>query len=107
MYETQGRLDDAAREFHEAVVEQPDYALARFHLGRLLANQGKYDQAVQQFRKALQQPEDSRIAVYLYALAATLARAGDREQALNYFQQAREAAMARNQKQLLGSIERD
>ena len=56
--------------------------------------------------KALQ-PEDSQTTVYLYALAATYARAGDRESALRYFQKARAAAIARGQSQLLASIDRD
>ena len=106
IYERLGRLDDAAREFRQAVASRPDYPLARFHLGRVLANQLKYDEAVQQFLRALQ-PESDRTPAYLYALAATLARAGRREQALDYFEQARGAARAHGQSQLLANIERD
>jgi tetratricopeptide (TPR) repeat protein len=106
IYERQGRLDDAGREFHEAVTARPDYPLARFHLGRILVNQQKYSEAIQQFRRALE-PESEQTSVYLYALAATYARAGDRPTALKYFQRARDAAVARGQSQLLGSIDRD
>jgi tetratricopeptide (TPR) repeat protein len=106
IYEEQGRLDEAAKEFREAVADRPEYSLARFHLGRILVNQDRYGEAIQQFLKTLT-PEDENTAVYLYALAATYARSGDRTQALQYFQKARDSAMAHNQKQLLGKIERD
>jgi tetratricopeptide (TPR) repeat protein len=106
IYEQQGRLDDAAREFREAIAARPDYPLARFHLGRILVNQQKYDEAMQQFQRALE-PESDQTPVYLYALAATYARAGDRPHALEYYAKAREAAVARGQSQLLGSIDRD
>jgi tetratricopeptide (TPR) repeat protein len=106
IYEQQGRLDDADREFHEAIAAQPAYPLARFHLGRILVNQQKYGEAIQQFQRALE-PESEQTPVYLYALAATYARAGDRQHALKYYARAREAALARGQSQLLTSIDRD
>lgn len=106
IYEQQGRLDDAVREFREAITARPDYPLARFHLGRILVNQQKYDEAIPQFQRALE-PESDQTPVYLYALAATYARAGDRTNALQYFQRARAAAVARGQSQLLTSIDRD
>jgi Tfp pilus assembly protein PilF len=106
IYERQGRLDDAAREFRHAVASRPDFPLARFHLGRVLANQKRYEESVQQFLRALN-PESDRTPTYIYALAATLARAGRREEALTYYQRARDAALARGQSQLLDSIERD
>jgi tetratricopeptide (TPR) repeat protein len=106
IYEAQGRLDDAAKEFREAVADRPDYSLARFHLGRILVNEEKYGEAIQQFLKTLT-PEDENTTVYLYALAATYARSGDRENAFQYFQKARDSALTHDQKQLLGNIERD
>lgn len=106
IYEQQGRPDVAAGEFREAIAARPDYPLPRFHLGRILVNQGKYEEAIQQFLRALQ-PEDEQTPLYLYALGATYARAGDREHALQYFRKAHEAASARGQAQLLISIDRD
>jgi tetratricopeptide (TPR) repeat protein len=106
MYEQQGRIEDAAKEFREAIADRPDYSLARFHLGRILVNEEKYGEAIQQFLKTLT-PEDENTTVYLYALAATYARSGDRGHALQYFQKARDSAMSHDQKQLLGNIERD
>jgi tetratricopeptide (TPR) repeat protein len=106
IYEKKGRLDDAAREFREAIADRPDYSLARFQLGRILVNQNKYDEAIHQFLQTLT-PEDEKTTVYLYALAATYARSGDREHAFQYFQKARDSAVAHSQNQLLGNIERD
>jgi tetratricopeptide (TPR) repeat protein len=106
IYEQQGRLDDAEREFRQAIAGQPNYALAHFHLGRILVNRLQYDEAIQQFLRALQ-PESEQTPVYLYALAATYSRAGDREHALTYFHQARDGALARGQSQLVSSIDRD
>ncbi|MGI9071461.1 MAG: hypothetical protein ACR2JB_09140 [Bryobacteraceae bacterium] len=73
------------KEFREAIVDRPDYPLARFQLGRILVNENKYDEAIDQFLKTLT-PEDEKTTVYLYALAATYARSGDREHELRYFQ---------------------
>lgn len=106
LYEQQGRLDDAEREFRQAIADQPNDPLARFHLGRILVNRQKYDEAIRQFLRALE-PEDEKTGMYLYALAATYARAGNRERALEYFQKAHSAAAARGQSQLLSSIDRD
>lgn len=106
IYEQQGRLDDAAGEFRKAIDDRPDFPLARFHLGRILVNQEKYPEAIEQFQKTLQ-PEGEQTPVYLYALAATYARAGDREHAFSYMEKAREAAVAHGQSQLLTSIDRD
>ena len=106
IYEQQGRLDDAAQEFRAAITDRPDFPLARFHLGRILVNQEKYPEAIEQFQRALQ-PEDAQTPIYIYALAATYARAGDREHALAYLEKARTAALAYGQSQLLASIDRD
>src|SRR5262249_49342197 len=75
-------------------------------LGRLLVNEEKYQEAIQQFSKAADAGDDQS-AVYLYALAATYARAGDRSHAFQYFERARVTASARGASQLLRSIERD
>lgn len=106
IYEQQARLDEAAKEFQNAIAERPDYPLARFHLGRILVNKQNYDQAIQQFLKALT-PEDDQAAVYLYALAGTYARTGERSLALAYLERARDAAVAHGQIQMLKSIDRD
>jgi tetratricopeptide (TPR) repeat protein len=102
----QGHFDDALAEYRKAVGERPDFRLAHFHIGQILVNQGKYAEAIQEFQKILT-PNDASTPGYLYALGATYARAGDRQNALVYMRKARDEAAARNQAQLLTSIKRD
>jgi tetratricopeptide (TPR) repeat protein len=106
LYEQQGRLEEALRQFEDAVENRPNYRLAHFHIGRILANQKRYEQAVQHFLKTLS-PEDESTPRYLYALAATYARAGNLPSALKYARNARDQAASRGQTQLLASIDRD
>jgi tetratricopeptide (TPR) repeat protein len=74
---TLGRLQEAEHSFARAVAVRPDYPLARFHLARILVNQQKYGEAIQQLLRSLQ-PEDEQTPLYLFALGAAYARAGDR-----------------------------
>ena len=104
--EQQGRLDEALQFYLKAVERQANYPLAHFHIGRILANQKKYDEAIGHFQMTLS-PEDDSTPAYLYALSATYARAGNREEALRYGRRAREQAAARGQTKLLRSIDRD
>jgi tetratricopeptide (TPR) repeat protein len=106
LYEQQGRWDDAFQQFEEAVENRPNYRLAHFHMGRIRANQENYGEAIQHFLKTLT-PEDENTPRYLYALAATYARAGDIAEALKYFRTARAQAAARGQAELLASIDKD
>jgi tetratricopeptide (TPR) repeat protein len=106
IYEQQGLLTDAFEHFSAAVAARPDDRAAHFHLGRILANQQKFDDAIQQFLQTLT-PEDENTPRNLYALGATYARAGDTANALTYIRRARAQAQARNQGQLLASIDRD
>ena len=101
-----GQLDEALDEYRKAVGERPDFRLAHFHIGQIFANQGKYAQAIQEFQKILT-PNDANTAGYLYALGATYARAGDRQNALVYMRKARDEAAARSQEKLLTSINQD
>ena len=90
----------------KAVDRQPNYPLAHFHIGRILANQKTYDEAINHFLMALT-PEDESIPAYLYALSATYARAGNLEEALKYGRRARNIAEALGQTELLRSIEKN
>ncbi len=106
MREQQGQLDEALEFYRKAVERQPNYPLAQFHIGRILANQKKYDEAISHFLLALS-PENESTPAYLYALSATYARAGNREEALKYGRRARDQAAARGQTEMLRSIDRD
>ncbi|HET9178570.1 MAG TPA: tetratricopeptide repeat protein [Terriglobia bacterium] len=103
--EQQGKLDEALQSFEKAVERKPDYRFAHFHIGRILANRNEYAGAIEHFKKILT-PEDDHTPTYLYALAATYARAGDRQNALAYGRRARDAAAARGQTALRDRIER-
>jgi len=104
--ELRGQLAEAAHEYEKALETQPDYRLAHFHLGRILVNERKFEEAIQHFLKTLT-PTDESTPTFLYALAATYARAGDRATALTYYRRAQQEATARGQAQLLKGIERD
>ncbi len=106
MREQRGQLDEALEFYRKAVERQPNYPLAHFSIGRILANQKKFDEAISEFLMSLS-PEDESTPAYLYALSATYARAGNREEALKYGRRAREQAAARGQTELLRSIDRD
>jgi tetratricopeptide (TPR) repeat protein len=102
----QGHFDEALAEYRKAVSERPDFRLAHFHIGQIFVHQGKFPEAIREFQKILT-PEDASTSGYLYALGATYARAGDRQNALLYMRKARDEAAARKQEQLLTSIQRD
>ena len=102
----QGNFDGALAEYRKAVSERPDFRMAHFHIGQIYVNEGKYPEAIQEFKRILT-PLDASTPGYLYALGATYARAGDRQNALLYMRKARDQAALRNQGQLLTSINRD
>jgi tetratricopeptide (TPR) repeat protein len=104
--ERQGQLDRAARLYQQALAAMPEHHEARFKLGRIFANQRRYAEAIAQFEQ-LQQPVESSTPTYLYALAATHARAGHRDQAIEIMRRARQQAEQFGQQQLLSSIDRD
>src|SRR2546423_93266 len=106
IYEQLGRPADAEKEFRAAINDRPDYPLARFYLGRILVNEQQSDEAIQQLQRALT-PDDDNTPVYLYALGATYARAGDRAHAVEFLQRAHDAASNYRQSELLVSIDRD
>jgi tetratricopeptide (TPR) repeat protein len=104
--EQQGKLEEAMQFYLRAVDRQPGFPVAQFHIGRLLVNQKKYDEAIAHFLQALG-TEDEITPSCLYALCATYARAGNRDEALRYGRMAREKAASLGQAALLRSIEKD
>ncbi len=105
--EREGHLGRAAGLYRQAVAAKPDYPMARFHLGRIYANQRNYPAAIAEFERSLK-PEGPETPVYLYALAATHGRMGNRAQAVELMQAARaRAAAAPGMGGLVESIDRD
>jgi tetratricopeptide (TPR) repeat protein len=106
LLQRQGKIPEAAEEFRKALQSQPNFRQAHFNLGRILVNQGNYQGGIEEFEKTLS-PVDEKTPSYLYALGATYGRAGDRQNALRYLQQAREQALAAGQTSLVVSIDQD
>ena len=104
--EREGKWEPAAVLYQRALGVKPSYPLAHFHLGRLYANQKRYAPAIQEFERALE-PAGPETPTYLYALAATNARAGARGRAVELMRQARAQAFARGQTALAASIDHD
>jgi tetratricopeptide (TPR) repeat protein len=101
-----GALAEAERYFQLAIEHEPGHRLAHFHLGQLLVQRNDYAGAIQHFSKILD-PEDDRTPGFLYALAATHARAGRRDKALEIARTARRKAAAFGQNGLVSDIDSD
>ncbi|MGA2988038.1 MAG: tetratricopeptide repeat protein [Terriglobia bacterium] len=106
LLEREGKLDEAAGEYRKALDANPDFRQAHFNLGRILINKKNFEEGIEQLRQTLT-PTDEGTPSYLYALGAAYGRAGNKQQALEYLNQARIQADSFGQKQLLVEIEGD
>ena len=104
--EQKEKWDQAAAFYRRAIDANPAYPLAHFHIGRIYANQRKYALAIAEFERSLE-PKTENTPAYLYALAATHARAGHRQRAVELLRDAKKEAAARRQEELALSIDRD
>jgi tetratricopeptide (TPR) repeat protein len=104
--EEKGNWGEAAAFYRRAIEANPAYPLAHFHIGRIYANQRKYALAIAEFERSLD-PSTENTPTYLYALAATHARAGNRQRAVELLRDAKKEAVARRQEDLAVSIDRD
>jgi len=48
-----GRIEEAIKEYHEAIRLKPDYALAHFNLGVTLRRKGEIEEAIKEYREAI------------------------------------------------------
>ena len=103
--EQEGKLSEAALQFGKLIDLHPTRE-AHFELGRILVNQQQYQGAIAQFQQTLV-PEDDKTPAYLYALGATYGRAGDKVQAVQYLEQAKQLATSRGQIALVAEIDQD
>ena len=106
LLERETKWDQAVDLYRRALDARSSYPAAHFHLGRIYANQRNYALAIQEFEKSLE-PSSDATPTYLYAFAATTARAGARGRAVELMRQARAQAQARGQAALVASIDRD
>lgn len=96
----------AAVLYRRALAAKPGLRLARYHLGRILANQGRLGEAISEFQQSIE-PVDSQSPGYLYALGATQARAGAASQATATLRRAHAEALRWQQAQLAEAITQD
>jgi Flp pilus assembly protein TadD len=82
----QGRIDEAIRQFQEAIRLKPDYAEAHNNLGAALDKQGQIDEAIRQFQEALRLKPD--YAEAHNNLGAALLEQGQIDEAISQFQEA-------------------
>jgi tetratricopeptide (TPR) repeat protein len=106
LLEQDGKLDEAAAEYRKAVEAKPDFRQAHYNLGRILINQQNFQEGIEQLRQTLT-PVDFATPTYLYALGAAYGRAGNKQEAMEYLNQARAQADSFGQKQLLAAIDGD
>jgi tetratricopeptide (TPR) repeat protein len=81
-----GQMDEALRQFQEAVRLKPDYADAHHNLGVALAKKGQMDEAIRQFQEALRLKPD--FAAARKNLDVMLADKGQMDEAIRQYQEA-------------------
>ena len=88
--ETEGREQEAARQYREAMSHQPSLATAHYNLGTLLVKQGEIEEGLKALAEAIHLDPDYEDA---YGnLAVVLAAQGRNAEALTYFRRAVDAA---------------
>ncbi len=81
-----GQIDEAIRQYQEALRLKPDYADAHYNLGIALAKKGQIDEAIRQFQEALRLKPDYAEAHYNLGIA--LGQKGQTDEAIRQFQEA-------------------
>ncbi|MCU1329730.1 MAG: yrrB 2 [Bryobacterales bacterium] len=104
--ERTGAFERAAELYRHAISARPEFRLAHFQLGRIYANKGRNPEAIAEFEKCAGN-NDEQTATCLYALGATHARAGHRDESITLLKKAREQAVSHGQSTLVASVDRD
>ncbi len=81
----QGRMEDALRQYNEALRIKPDDADARYNLANMLVRQAKYPEAIAQYREVLKTAPGNVMA--RNNLALCLIQTGNRPAAIEQFQE--------------------
>jgi tetratricopeptide (TPR) repeat protein len=104
--EMTGQPAEAMAAYRQAAADTPTLRVARFNYGRMLVGDGRLLEAIAEFEK-LRTPEDSETPRYVFALAAALVRAGERDRGRVEAVAALQMARQYGQTELAASIERD
>ena len=83
-----GRRDEARSRFEQAVRLQPDYAPARISLGTLLLDAGRVEEALQQYRVAVEHSQGNTAAEAHNGMGVALASTGALDPAIGHFREA-------------------
>ncbi|ADC89449.1 TPR repeat-containing protein [Thermocrinis albus DSM 14484] len=102
LYEKQGSLDLAEKEYKKALKKDPKNFLALFNLGNVYAKKGDYTVAEKFYREALAVKEDPDV---LNNLAYVLYKQGRREEALIFIKRALQMKNSETYRQTLREIE--
>jgi tetratricopeptide (TPR) repeat protein len=78
-----GMLDEAVKQYHEAIRVNPNHAMTRFNLGNVLKRQGKLDEAIKHYSIAVRINDD--FARAHNNLGTTLTRQGRYGEAAEHF----------------------
>ena len=81
-----GQIDEAIRQYQEALRLKPDYAIAHNNLGIALGKKGQTDEAIRQFQEALRLKPDYADAHY--NLGVALDEKGQIDEAIRQYQEA-------------------
>jgi tetratricopeptide (TPR) repeat protein len=99
-------VEEALTAYRGAVEVAPAFRLARFNVGRMLLVLGRTSEAVTELEKIVE-PRDAEAPRYLFGLSVAYLRAGRRDEAIKWANEAKELAIRFGQKELAAAIERD
>ena len=105
-FERRRMVEDALKAYRGAVDAAPAFRLARLNVGRMLLALGRADEAVTELEKIVE-PRDAEAPKYLFGLSVAYLRAGRKDDAIKWANDAKQLASQYGQKELAAAIERD
>jgi len=89
VYRSEGRVDDAIKEYEGALKIDPNHALAHYNLGNLYHAQGKLKEAIREYQQALKIEKIDRNRAFVhYDLGVAYHTQGRLKEAIKEYQQA-------------------
>jgi len=93
IFAKQGQLDEAGKQFEQALKLNPDFARARHYMGRVLEARGELNKAIDYYQQAVR--SDPELAEAHQSLGEALAKQGRRDEAIEHYQIALQILKAR------------